>query len=1283
MKTLVARACALSFLLVAVSAWSAATPATLTLTEADRDVAKTSTDGPFLVPNFTYTQSFATSFGSIVGLEANGDSFTCDDTINPCGIVDVVVDLPADYPARRPTDKIRITLSWISQESDLDMHVYKAPYDTASGNYFRQSRQNPPAPESVEFFAEPGHNVYRVYTVPAAPAAVSTTVTAMLQSGPEGIGPTTVKLGGPTFANYAPPASLSAYTNDAGEPTLGVDLGTNKAYMMFRLDAIEATWDDSTTPATVSWKNLGPLGAPTTADPFLTMDQHKLPDGSVNHRIWVAQLLAANSYMAYTDTATDCALVWTDTTRGTRFCRSSGAGQVHGVDNQSIAVGPYPNNTKPATAGPRTYPHAMYYCSHESVNAFCSRSDDGGQTFNPSRPIFGATDACGNHGHVKVGSDGTVYVPMNNTCQSREGVSISIDAGETWHYLTVPGTSSGRWDSSIAVSNDGKTVWYGYAEQGDDRPMMIKGILDKSDINNPVINWIEPAVDVGAPAGIRNIAFNTVVAGDKDRAAYIFHGTTATGNSGDTQTFDANAPWYLYAAMTFNGGKDWELRNITPDDPIQRGVICDGGLGSPCESAGTRNLLDFMDADVDGEGRIVIVYADGCLSPACIAGTAAQHAVTGKVARQVSGKRMFAAFDPPIAEGPPDTPGLTATRDAFGVNLAWTAPAPGGAPISRYDVERAVGGGGFQRIASLEASATKYTDRSAIDPARTYQYRLFAANALGISDPSNIVAPVAPTETHCTYPGITLATDNGGDQDPAQATQGDIRWLRIAEPFTTVSDNSFTLTLKVDNLEGTVLPNQQWKVSFDVLDTAGATRTLFVSLDTNDRAELEPKFGYGYTGVSPTGGKLDVGQANDTGLVTGSFTPDGTIVFNMKTGGLVGFDDVAGAHQFDVRITPGALLGNFKAETQLLLGAQVLGGGGGLLQTVDSVSGASHRLTGNAFCKANTAPVAALAVTGQTGPAPLDTTFDASASTDADADAIVNYVFDFGDGSPVVASATPVVTHRYDAAGQYGMRLEVQDSRGMRSDPIARQVVAEAVQADADGDGVADGADNCPSVANADQADVDGDGLGDACDPVDDRDTTPDAFTFIDRTGVATSVFVTSETRAITGFAGALPVAVDNGGQYRINGGAWLSAGGTINAGDTLTVRHVSASTPGPEKISVVTVGSYSTNFRSVTTSVDQTPDAFGFATQTGVPRSTVIESNVITLTGYNVAVDVIAGPGAEYRINGGAWTAANGTLQVGDTLQTRHTSAATALAYTKTYLKVGGVTGYFSTRTQ
>jgi CSLREA domain-containing protein len=50
----------------------------------------------------------------------------------------------------------------------------------------------------------------------------------------------------------------------------------------------------------------------------------------------------------------------------------------------------------------------------------------------------------------------------------------------------------------------------------------------------------------------------------------------------------------------------------------------------------------------------------------------------------------------------------------------------------------------------------------------------------------------------------------------------------------------------------------------------------------------------------------------------------------------------------------------------------------------------------------------------------------------------------------------------------------------------------ERLANDADGDGVLDGADNCPVDPNADQANLDGDPQGDVCDPDDDNDGVPD-----------------------------------------------------------------------------------------------------------------------------------------------------------------------------------------------
>jgi hypothetical protein len=80
--------------------------------------------------------------------------------------------------------------------------------------------------------------------------------------------------------------------------------------------------------------------------------------------------------------------------------------------------------------------------------------------------------------------------------------------------------------------------------------------------------------------------------------------------------------------------------DATPSDPVQRGSICLGG--TTCGN--DRNLLDFIDATVDKQGRVLVGYADGCIG-ACVTRGPNSFSAQGTIARQATGKGLFAAFD--------------------------------------------------------------------------------------------------------------------------------------------------------------------------------------------------------------------------------------------------------------------------------------------------------------------------------------------------------------------------------------------------------------------------------------------------------------------------------------------------------------------------------------------------------------------------------------------------------------------------------------------------------------
>tara|TARA_R110000850_G_scaffold91742_14_gene194687 strand:+ start:41220 stop:43289 length:2070 start_codon:yes stop_codon:yes gene_type:complete len=199
-----------------------------------------------------------------------------------------------------------------------------------------------------------------------------------------------------------------------------------------------------------------------------------------------------------------------------------------------------------------------------------------------------------------------------------------------------------------------------------------------------------------------------------------------------------------------------------------------------------------------------------------------------------------------------------------------------------------------------------------------------------------------------------------------------------------------------------------------------------------------------------------------------------------------------------------------------------------------------------------------------------------------------------------------------------------------------------------------------------------------------------DAFSFNERDTGAPATTITSEPVVVTGFLGVLTVSIGlvNGAQFSIDGGSWTNQPSAIEAGQSLRVRHTSAALVGEAAETIVTIGSLSpaslqsATFRTSTSEPDTRPDEFDFGMVEDVPGNSLTESAVITLSGFNMPTPIKCGPHCEYRIDGGQWTDAKGTLAPYQTLQMRHISNKPSNSVRRTHLHVGNVPGHFATRT-
>jgi hypothetical protein len=278
----------------------------------------------------------------------------------------------------------------------------------------------------------------------------------------------------------------------------------------------------------------------------------------------------------------------------------------------------------------------------------------------------------------------------------------------------VPDSHAGQSDPSVSAGRDG-TLYYGYSD-GTGRAKIAVS-------RDHGATWSQ-SIDAGKRFGVRNSEFAEVIAGDGDRAAFAFLGTSTRGST-QASSFGKNragtkyvgAEWHLYVATTYDRGRHWTTVDATPHDPVQRGCIWNSGGSNKC-----RNLLDFNDITVTKTGRVLVGYADGCLA-ACVDSAAVSDNTfedQGAIARQMHGRGLFAAYDTKQSAGSTGSTGgngTGGTGGAAGSGSGGTTTAANGSRLPETGTSPLLPAGGAVLVLSAIGLAAVHGRRRPSVPA--------------------------------------------------------------------------------------------------------------------------------------------------------------------------------------------------------------------------------------------------------------------------------------------------------------------------------------------------------------------------------------------------------------------------------------------------------------------------------------------------------------------------------------------------------------------------------------
>ena len=773
------------------------------------------------------------------------DGPRCDNTgAFPCDNFDLTVSVPPGYLTANPNAGVKVTLYWDNTSpaeqgaSDYDLYIYKGAVTTLNGSQpadFQSAGDETANPEVATIIPlTEGVSIYTIKVVPWKHAGEVIHVGIQFLSGSGGTG--FPGFGGPDPTIPGVPryqVSVGGDVPTAGESNVGFNLLTGKIMTMNRFTVWRVTGAEKLSPPKPEccpevWENKTNTTTSQGVDPILWTDR-------VSGRTFASNSTAGtNVVYAYTDNDGE---LWNPLSLSPPNIST---------DHQTIGSGPYPAALS-ALSNPVNQGQMVFYCAQTWPvgPAACQRSDTLGASYGPSATAYtgNAGDPCGGiHGHIKVGPDGTVYLPVRG-CGDNAGMAVSLDGGITWTSHVVPNSDPGGSDPSVAIGAN-NTIYYFYTKRNADNTeihmhVQVGKLTRAGTPAVPTITWSKDT-DLGASHGVVHSVFPEAVAGDDNRAAVGFLGTDRAGFS-EGLTFPGY--WYLFISTTYDGGNTWQTVNATPNDPVQgKGGIWLGGGGNT-----NRNLLDFNEVTMDEKGRVIFAYGDGCTG-GCVGNPDNNtfRAAT-RLARQVGGKSLLAAHDIP-EPALPLAACLSGTRNASGVHLTWRTPDNRGADIIHYRIFRGTASGNEVFIGQTVGPKTTFDDIT-VDPAQAAFYYVKAVNSVdpagGIQSnevnfpgtPGIWLQSVSSRKLHGATPfNITLPLDGTAIESRSGGASGDYTVVfKFAAPVSEVTGASVSSTGAGSNpsiTNRTVGPNNEYIVSLTNVPNAQYTTVTLTGVTT-------------------------------------------------------------------------------------------------------------------------------------------------------------------------------------------------------------------------------------------------------------------------------------------------------------------------------------------------------------------------------------------------------------------------------------------------------------------